>query len=148
MSKKRQRRELDVVNSYENAVKDSNEEIALTSKDDEELFVLDRSGSKNTRRKIVKEEKAKDALKVKSKTEQVLIERIAAKAKGNTRPKVRSISQLSDIWGEEDKSEKVKARKRALKIPQSGFSYNPSSKDHQDVVAEVSLFYVIRRYLE
>jgi hypothetical protein len=147
MSKKRQRRELEAVNSYESALAVSNEESALTSKDDDELFVLDRSGSKNTRRKFVKEENAKLALKVKSKTEQLLIERIAAKNKSKTAPKSKAKSQLSDIWGEEDESEKAKARKRALKIPQSGFSYNPSSKDHQDVVAEVRFLNYDAAYL-
>lgn len=139
MSKKRHRRVNEVVESYEKAVISVNEASALTSKDDDELFVLDRVGSKNSRRKITKEENAKLTDKVVSKTERVLIKKLSANMGAKSKPQ-QTKAPVTDIWGDDCNASAAKAnlRKKALKVPRGGFSYNPSLNEHQDVVAEVS----------
>lgn len=146
MGKKRQR-EAELVENYETYVTASTSDHILQSQENKDLYSIDRVGSKNTRKRIEKNERAVESKDfILSKVENKLIRK-----KMNQKKKQKSESQrIVDLW-EEEKEERMeegkeikgmskkKDKKPALRIPLPGISYNPSHVDHQDAVAEVPI---------
>lgn len=143
MRKKRQR-ELEITENYENYIDQSTSEQILQQQDDQELYMVDRIGSKNSRKKIQKNESIKENMNnILSKVEMKLIQKKLKSSNSSTKQN-NTKNTINDIW-EEDEIENNKNNKKrnqihqtkALKIPIAGISYNPSHIDHQDAVAEV-----------
>jgi hypothetical protein len=150
MGKKRQR-EQELVENYEKYVATSTSDQLLQNQENDDLFSIDRVGSKNSRKRIQKSE----ILKVKndsivSKVENKLIrKKINERNSKKKSQNLKKGQEIVDLWQEEErmeevgeketkvKSKKLKDKKPALRIPLPGISYNPSHVDHQDAVAEV-----------
>mmetsp|Transcript_23040 Transcript_23040/g.33725 ORF Transcript_23040/g.33725 Transcript_23040/m.33725 type:complete len:336 (-) Transcript_23040:145-1152(-) len=135
MPRKRQR-EAELVQSYENYVDDSVDAGVLAGQNDEELFVVDRAGSKNSRRKLNKEREALQSTRVVSKVERKLISKQLQDT--SNKKKKKQSKELFDLWGDESSSAKPNkpSNKKKIRVPEGGLSYNPSHNDHQDVLAE------------
>jgi hypothetical protein len=141
MARKRQR-ESEIVQLYETLVDDENTQSLLVSKADDDLFVVDRVGSKRMRRKITKEEEARKTTSIVSKVDRKLVEKLESQP-SRRKKKVGGAMAVSDIWADEVTPVKdvgKGGKKKAIKIPEGGLSYNPSHDDHQDILAEVFLF--------
>jgi hypothetical protein len=137
MAKKRQR-EAELTQSYETYIDKSTSDNLLETTANSDLFQIDRIGSKNSRRKIEKNEiiKEKNEMIV-SKVERKQINKIIST---NSRPKKPKMDEkIADLWDEDEGTTRGKKtqKKSALKIPMAGISYNPSHVDHQDAIAEV-----------
>ena len=149
MGKKRQR-EAELVENYETYVTASTSDQILQSQENKDLFSIDRVGSKNSRKRIEKNERAVEAKDfILSKGENKLIRKKMnqkKKQKSDSQSEMTSQQRIVDLWQEEEGMEegkdikgmsKKKDKKPALRIPLPGISYNPSHVDHQDAVAEV-----------
>ena len=152
-SKKRERRIAATNLEYEEHVKSSAKEAVLAATKDEDLFVIDRTGSKNKRRQLVKNAVVvADKSKAVSKVEEHLIKKkVDSLARGELtlnqkRDKVLDEKKvhLMDMWGDDDiapnskkttTNGKGKGKKNAM-IAGPGFSYNPVDTAHQDTLAE------------
>jgi hypothetical protein len=148
MGKKRQR-EKELVENYEEYVATSASDQILQRQENDDLFLIDRVGSKNSRKRIQQNEMIKEKNdSIVSKVENRLIKRkINESSKKSKNPKKGQESIIVDLWQEEggdmgkkEKSKKPKDKKPALRVPLPGISYNPSHVDHQDAVAEVTTF--------
>lgn len=147
MPKKRQR-EAEIVKGYEEFLDNKINEEIIQSKDDNDLFIIDRIGSKNTRKKIKKEEKIQKDLNIISKVERKLIEKklqdINNNNENNSNEKKKKKEKIIDLWDNDESistkstksNNKTKHIKKALKVPLPGISYNPAHLDHQDALAE------------
>lgn len=141
-------REAALVQEYETFLDTSAADSLLTAKEDSELFVLDRGGSKKKKRKIEKAtQRQVDDPKMVSKTEKVLLERMQNKQKSKgksagvkTQPATK---EVFDMWGAEDTQDlksrgrpRTSSQKKVKKTAGPGMSYNPSHEDHQEALAE------------
>lgn len=137
---KRQKRVEIVSKEYEDLISSTNENLLYSSKPNEELFIVDKVGSKTARKKISKEEgSTNNTRKAYSATEQKLIKRLQEKISIVSKEPKGDIA-VNDIWADQPSAEpKRYIKKTERKVPISGFSYNPSPDDHQDVIAEVSI---------
>jgi hypothetical protein len=143
MVKKRQR-EKELIISYENYVDESTSAQVMGEREDEDLFVVDRIGSKTSRRKLKHEEKQQNKTQIISKVERKLIEKrlekLQQQQESNRNQNESKEEVLVDIWADSVEPVKQKSKKKkvhALKLPIPGVSYNPSHVDHQDAIAEV-----------
>ena len=132
---KRQKREEIVSQEYEDFISSTNANVLYSSKSNEELFIVDKVGSKTARKKIAKEEGS--AGKSHSVTEKKLIKRIQDKIFNEQLVESKGVKAIGDIWADQPAEPKVYIKKTERKAPLGGFSYNPSPNDHQDVIAEV-----------
>jgi hypothetical protein len=129
-NKKRDRRIAETTEQYQDAVATRTEQQVLRSRDDAQLFTVDRTGSKNARRRIEKELEEATTKHSVSKTEHNIIkkkmaaieaakklgaptEAAAKKAKAAARAGAGSVVKrgvqkpmpvLSDVWGEDDET--------------------------------------------
>lgn len=162
MGKKRSRRVAETNTEYEQALISKAEAEVLQNREDDELFLVDRSGSKTSRRKIEKEQSRKEMGVLASATEEHLVKKkmkeILERRKGDKgdRGRVEEATTNSlDIWGEVPSQEEVilaisnknrlrmrqpaeAATKKAIKVTGNGFSYNPAAVHHQDVLAKAT----------
>ena len=157
--KRRKRREKEVELDYEEAILAKASGDALSAKDDDDLFFIDRGGSQSKKKKIESQIAAREKQPSISLTERRLIE----KARSNMRTtnstsssKNRKDNQaIVDIWeGDSDIVSKKRRKsieknslasklgKRSLKIL-PGHSYNPSLAEHQDALAAVRMNYIV-----
>jgi len=158
MSKKRQRRINETVNEFEDAVAEASQKSTYMTKSDEQLFVVDRVGSKSSRRRLIKEATAviKETTKV-SESERKLVEKAQNTIKKVSKWQPKKELQLHDLWEDSDTVKEVeqfpktmmvslpsgrphRVKKNEVKkkrpVPIPGQSYNPSESDHQDALAE------------
>lgn len=154
MSAKRTKRIRETNEEYESAVQQESQQKVLTGVDSENLFTVDRAGSKSKRRKVQEEIVPKEQGKFVSKTEQHLIQKQLKRLQSGQPRKVygsnvvdlpsnnkKIVSKLEDIWSEGDESDassskKARPHKHSLKVALPGQSYNPSFEDHQDTLAQ------------
>ncbi len=141
MAKKRQR-EKELIQSYESYVDENTSAHVMGEQANEDLFIVDRIGSKTSRRKLKHQEKQQEKLQIISKVERKLIEKQIEKLQHNQDQKNETKEDmLVDLWADSMEPIKVKSSKKkkghALKLPIPGVSYNPSHLDHQDAIAEV-----------
>ena len=131
-------------------------EQTIISKPDNDLFTLDRAGSKTSRKRIAKIQSNKsssDTKSIVSVTERKLVERAIAKhlqQKIDASKGVHPVKQgeITDLWDEtanESSLNKLNTkRRRTVDMPVNrkvtiaigGQSYNPSHEDHQNALAE------------
>lgn len=131
------------------AVQQQQEEQAMAQLSDQQLFVIDRTGSKTARKKLAKEQQQQKKQLVVSKVEQVLLAKTPAPAKKQTQQN----GGLADLWATDEpeeqavtmtavtnakkKTSKKDSTKPVLAVPcHPGQSYHPSLDDHQEVLAE------------
>lgn len=140
MSKKIQKRVKKTSLEYEESVARASASAEQQASEDEVLFSLDRVGSKNAKRKVTQELVPKANGNFVSETEKKLIKRAATKTKQQPYHKFKTAvgsNEVRDLWGdtltEGDSTEKSHKR---LKVALPGQSYNPSTSDHQNTVAE------------
>lgn len=153
MSAKRSKRIRQTNEEYESAVQQESQQKVLTGIDSENLFTVDRAGSKSKRRKVQEEIVPKEQGTFVSKTEQHLIQKQLKRLQSGQPRKVygsnvvdipssnkKIVSKLEDIWSEGDESDasskKARPHKHSLKVALPGQSYNPSFEDHQDTLAQ------------
>ena len=132
----------------------------VAERTDDALFVVDRTGSKSARRKIVKEQVAQAAHVPVSKTERELLKKVQSgrslSAAKKAAPSSGGASVLKDLWGDDDGGgggtvTKIKkpvatvAASLAKRVAGPGFSYNPSPDAHQDVLAEALALEIQKR---
>mmetsp|Transcript_18644 Transcript_18644/g.18735 ORF Transcript_18644/g.18735 Transcript_18644/m.18735 type:complete len:351 (+) Transcript_18644:41-1093(+) len=144
-SRKRQRRQNELVDQYESHIRQKSESAVLSSKSDNDLFTVDRVGSKSAKRKIAKQEVAKSEARS-SLSESTLIQKVLSGKVLSTRRRNHfqvnggnADNSLDDIWANEplESSPKIARNpKKKLRIAKPGQSYNPAVDDHQDVAAE------------
>lgn len=169
VGKKRSRRIAETNTEFEQALVSKAAVEVLQNREDDELFVLDRSGSKTARRKIEKEESRKEMGMLASATEEHLVRKkmkeILERGKGgkgaNAGVEEAKTNSL-DIWGEapaQDESLAVLANKnrrrlrqpaeaatkKAIKVTGNGFSYNPAAVHHQDALAKATTLETSKR---
>ncbi len=162
-NKKRSRREAETNAELETALVAKSEAEVLENREDDELFIVDRSGSKTSRRKIKMEQNRKDMGVLPSATEEHLVRKkmkqILAREKKAEGQKseaavVAAVHPL-DIWGAEPSEKEIvgvstNGRRRAARLPGAavgnramkvtgnGLSYNPASVHHQEALAKAT----------
>jgi hypothetical protein len=141
MSKKLLKRVKKTGEEHEAAVVNALTKNAKESHDDEVLFSLDRSGSKAVKRKVATELLPKQEGTFMSETEKKLVKRAALGRKQQYGKYVTPIGSNAarDLWDEpveETTAATTTIQNKRLKVPLPGQSYNPSSTDHQNSVAE------------
>eukprot|EP01041_Mallomonas_annulata_P003257 gene3257-6444_t len=143
-SKKRIRRENEVADEHAKHIRLSVDEALIASKPNNDMFIVDRVGSKTTKRKFVQEAVVKANGLSKSSAENVLVAKVVAGKVLATRKRFQvkdnknEGNNIVDIWSDNDppiKSNRITVNKK-LKVALPGLSYNPSLDDHQDVIAE------------
>lgn len=158
MSKKRQRRINETAHEFEDAVAEASQKSTYMTKSDDQLFVVDRVGSKSSRRRLIKEATAVIKEKtIVSASERKLVEKAQNTIKKVSKWQPKKELQLHDLWADSDAAQEVeqfpktmmvshpsgrqhRVKKNEVKkkkpIPIPGQSYNPSESDHQDALAE------------
>ena len=136
MSRKRARRINETNQEFEEAVAVLANQQIVASKSDAELFVIDREGSKNIRKKVVNKIIALKNDSIISATEKKLIKKIQANP---LPPKVshKRKPDLHDLWNVNESQIEAKTTVRPKRInilPDPGQSYNPSFEDHQNLL--------------
>jgi len=124
---------------------------ASQSVPDESLFILDRAGSKSARRHVEKVLVPQQNNEVISFTEKKLIARIAASSPRKpygtrwVNNKAAEAETVNDLWdndgssgdrGRKRHTTKTMTSQKRLRVAVPGQSYNPSTKDHQDALAQ------------
>lgn len=160
MSKRREKRIAETSAEFEEQRSRQTEVSVVNSRSNDELFVVDRTGSKSARRRVVKEQVALATNQPVSKTERALLKKIERKAKtqNDVKPVTTlvvgqgpSSAVLSDIWANDNSDSGIRIKKPTVTIPRAkkvagpGFSYNPSPSSHQDVLAEALALEIKKR---
>jgi Nop53 (60S ribosomal biogenesis) len=152
-SKRREKRARETAEELDQALAREAADAVVASRADDALFVVDRTGSKSARRRIVKEQAVVASNKPVSKTERILLKKMEENGGTLRKGKTPEIpSQLQDLWADDDSDgggggASVAARRRvktpntatipALKrVAGPGFSYNPTPEAHQEILAE------------
>lgn len=145
MSKRRNKRINETTKEFNAGVINVAAQAAMESVPDEELFTIDRQGSKSSKRKLTKQREAKEITKTESKVEQKLIKRTLTNRKEGVESKrLPKGESLSDLWGDlgvEDEKPSKKAKQSSTAKPPKvlpGQSYNPSLEAHQDALAKAT----------
>ena len=154
MPKKQQKKRIaECAEEYAEHILHFSAEQTIVSKPDNDLFTLDRAGSKTSRKRIAKIQSNKsssDTKSIVSVTERKLVERAIAKHVQQKLDETKVVKQdkVMDLWGETtDESLLNKSntkRRRTVDVPVNrkvtpaigGQSYNPSHADHQNALAE------------
>jgi hypothetical protein len=140
------------------------DEVIDTRMDTDELFILDRTGSKSVRKRQIKQDNAieRDGVLALSKTEKHLVEKRLKAIHNDTSSKKKNSNtgnEMVDLWGDDDGLDGMTSRtkpkknphpsnhnkKKALKVSSQGFSYNPTMESHQDVIATAVALEVKKR---
>ena len=160
MSKRaREKRIAETSAEFEEQLSRVSAQDVVASRPDEVLFVVDRTGSKSARRRVLKEETAKARNQPVSKTDRALLKKRAEKAKQQvalglpSKPVREQPSVLADLWADESSATQRQPRiKRsstvasaAKKVAGPGFSYNPPVSAHQNVLAEALALEIKKR---
>lgn len=152
MSSKREKRIRGTNQEYEDLVYQASKKQIISTKPDEELYVIDTIGSKTQRKKVLKliQNNQKQVI---SKVEQKLLKKYQNKVNQNIDIKSNKNikSQLWDVWNETTEVDKdtiietnpkslmktrlLENKKKVFQLPHPGQSYNPSLYDHQNVLA-------------
>jgi Nop53 (60S ribosomal biogenesis) len=154
MSSKRQKRISASAEEYADQISRLSVLQSIRAKPDDDLYVVDRSGSQSSRRRIAKEIKIKSTDKsgvesIVSVVERKLVKRIVARGPKEARVN-ESEAELCDIWDADVSSIPVDAniltRSRKsrsenllsakINVAIRGQSYNPGHNDHQNALAE------------
>jgi hypothetical protein len=143
MAQKRQKRIKETLREFEEKSDNVSITTKLAAKADEELFSLDRTGSKSARRKMIKEISPISNGDFVSKAEKKLLERAQRPNKRVAYGKHQlngGDEDIRDLWESDvnvskKATDKVRPTKRA-RIALPGQSYNPSVDDHQNALAE------------
>lgn len=149
--RKRQRRQNEIAEEFAETNIVSTNVAILSAKDNNDLFVIDRSGSKSAKKKIVKQEVATLQGRT-SLAESRLISKIVSGELVSLSRKqaIRKDenSELTDLWGDHYEvvghEQVLKPSNKKLKIARPGQSYNPSIDDHQDVLAEALALQILK----
>jgi hypothetical protein len=139
MSLRKQKRIRKISEEFSAGIRDLVAFDNISSKRDEELFVLDKIGSKSKRIKITNE--INNDKSFVSKHESHLVKKIIKNRNKNTNPLKNHIDRasLTDLWSDNTEESGKCIRNKKLKRDQlvhPGQSYNPSISDHQDALAE------------
>lgn len=125
-------------------IKESNQEyeekIVEVNASNDQLFTLDRVGSKRKRQQVDQEIKPKIEGKFISAAEKAKIRKIKEKKVVNSSSDETVNSEFRDLWEEEatdssDTKKKV-AKAHKLKVAKEGQSYNPDTTSHQNILKE------------
>lgn len=141
MSQRIQKRVKKVVKEFEETVVDALNIEAVSTRPDESLFTLDRTGSKAAKRRVTQEILPQHNKEFVSQTEKKLIQRALVpkpKPYGKYISKIGS-DEARDLWGdstEEVEDSDVVQQKKKVRVALPGQSYNPAARDHQDAIAE------------
>ena len=155
MSSKRQKRISASAEEYANHISRISVSQSIQAQADSDLFVVDRTGSASSRRRIAKEIRVKTSdksgvLSIVSVVERKLVKRLVDRGPKVAKD-VEAEHALSDIWdidesliapidhniisrSRKSRSENLLSAKISVAI--KGQSYNPSHDDHQDALAE------------
>ncbi len=160
-SRKAKRRIAETYSALEESLATKAADDALANRNDDELFVVDRKGSKTARRKVVKEQERKERGTLHSATEEHLVRKKMKEMQEREQKKEEDAKKGStesmDIWGEAADDGGIpavpqrrrmashSANKSTLKVVGPGFSYNPAQTHHQDVLAEASALEMAKR---
>lgn len=119
-------------------------EDVLRIKANDELFVVDRVGSKNARLRMKREGgEGKGILSAKADLRKIV--KLAKKLKSKEQFEKVDPAATFDLW-ESEPAETEKRRQCAkVKVPHPGQSYNPSLEDHQDALAEATAIELLKR---
>lgn len=159
--RKRQKRIAEVTELIQNDIIAKNEINSVAAKGNDDLFVLDTTGSKSAKKRVLKSQD--DAIKPNSrvsKTEQRLVQKVLSKKEISVSRGAKSTSiaqnstqlvksNVEDLWGDTISSSLVNKRNKKLpvdksirsvrtKAPIAGQSYNPSVKGHQEALTLAS----------
>jgi hypothetical protein len=147
MSKTRQKRIVELVKEYEDATIVELSEKRLVAQRDEELFTVDTTGRHSRKRKTQIDDSSSALRHPPSKAESRLIKKLLVSSKKSADP--IEASGLRDIWID---SEEVSAEAGSAKRPPAGCSialpgqsYNPSPRDHQNILAEAVALEIIKK---
>ena len=167
MSSKRQKRISASAEEYANQISRISVSQSIQARTDSELYVLDRTGSATSRRRIAKDIRLKAADKTGVQSIVSVVERKLVKRIVDRGPKVaRDVEgelALSDIWDVDEsqlapidhniisrsrksRSENLLSAKISVAI--KGQSYNPSHNDHQDALAEALAVEIRKREMD
>lgn len=112
----------------------------LSSKPDEDLFVLDKTGSRSKRVKIQQQLQQQKQQPVVSRHELHLIQKVLKNSSKKTDNTNNNTKDISDLWSDDTPvppSKYISNNKvRRDRLVHPGQSYNPSLPDHQDALAE------------
>ena len=156
MSSKRQKRISASAEEYANHISSLSVSRSIQAQTNDELYVLDRTGSQNARKRIAKEAKLKSTDKtgvqsIVSVVERKLVKRLVERGPKPTRFHVKEETNFSDIWDIDEsavvpvdvnilsrsrKSRSENLLSAKINVAIKGQSYNPSHSDHQDALAE------------
>ena len=147
MSKRRLKREREVSAELSESINISSIQEVVGARPDTELFVIDRNGSTNSRKKILKFTAAVDSGKLVSATDEKLVQKNLSKTKlAKTDFNVSKKQSVVDLWAENVTASQAKTnkgknerQKKAIVKVVPGQSYNPSLLDHQDALGEVRI---------
>ena len=151
MSRKRQLRILETAEEYSNLLIQVNEGDKILSKQNDELFVVDRVGSERSRRKLTSKliEIERNATEiVLSAADKKIIDKRNDRNSKKTVVTESKTNDIVDLWSDpaaesimkpnkelKDNTTKVPKKKSCI-LPINGQSYNPNHEDHQDALAE------------
>ena len=135
---------------------EANSSSLLKAKQDEDLFFIDRGGSKRAKNKIIEiQNKSKQII---SKGEKKLFNKILSKVsneKSESDGQAIKENKICDLWGEgndlvvnTNRNKKEKETNRVKVKINPGLSYNPSHNDHQNALGEVdNALYIYRQFV-
>jgi hypothetical protein len=142
MSRKKQKRAESTAAEFTALAEKARQQDELEAAGDEELFIVDRGGSKSARARVEREV-AQTSTGIFSATERKLVRKIQSRSQPAESALVKRDSKGLDLWSEEapvaaKKSNASNASKpRRQLIVRAGQSYNPSQEAHQEILAEV-----------
>lgn len=116
-------------------------EDATSGKKNDELFTIDRKGSKSIRNRMTVVDEKQGQI---SQTELKLLKKVMRASKPDSTidlKKDTSINQLIDLWQTDNliptsNSDSTQPSKKKKTILHSGISYNPSFSSHENIMAE------------
>jgi hypothetical protein len=141
MSKRRNKRVRETAEEFADQVQERAQSRVLEAKADENLFTVDRDGSKTAKKKIAAE--VAKSQKVPAKVQKLVAKSRSAKQAVDEKTQK---PHIYDMWGDvevEEKDSHMQKRPRpnatkAVKVAIPGQSYNPSAMDHENAVAEAA----------
>lgn len=148
---KRARRIAETNTAYEAVVVEEAKEAALAHKDEETLFVVDRSGSKAARKRVLEVILPQKEGRYMSASDKKVLQKIQAKTALVPAPAPAATALLMDVWADEPaqpSAPRRSTRQHKLSVPLPGQSYHPSPAAHQDVLAEALAVELARQEAE
>ena len=143
---RRHKRIVEVVNELEDAIlRDTSKEL-LTSQDNEQLFKVDTVG-RLKRKRGLGQERQRIEFDQRSRTEKHLLKRIQSQLTRKPVNKSESCVDSLDIWNLENDATHGTSKKSKVSsdLVLPGQSYNPSHRDHQNILAEAVALEIKRK---